>query len=127
MGPLKAALLWIAINLVTMLIVRLSGRPYVRLSYDSFCREPGRTIELLNRTLDLDIPVEGLLDRINAGGYHNVGGNLLRFKRIDSIRHDEKWRTKLPRFQRTVVSILTAPFNALWVRGAPRSYRRGRS
>lgn len=115
-GLLKAAILWIGVNVLTGGVIRFSGRKSVRISYNRFCDDPEGTIRLLNERLGIDIDPENFIQQINDEAYHNLGGNLMRFKKLESIRRDESWRENITGLNRIFLSTLMWPWNTLWVR-----------
>lgn len=119
-GFWKALLLWCVVNTLTQIVILCARKRSVRISYDRFCQNPEDWIEFLNAKLDVHIDAKTFLEQINDKQYHNVGGNLLRFNRIESIRHDVSWKDRLPALTHIIATTLTAPLNWIWV------YRRAR-
>lgn len=114
-GYYKALVLWIAINFVSRLIVRLSGRPWFSVSYDTFCKDPRSTIQLFNQRLGLAISENDFLTHVNHATHHGLGGNTMRFRTI-KIHYDESWRSALSKTQFVAGTMLVGLFNFLWVR-----------
>jgi hypothetical protein len=116
MGLAKAAILWIGVNLLTAVVIRLSGRRAIRISYNRLCEDPAFAIRQINAEYALDIDPEHALERVNESTFHCLGGNLMRFKKIEAIRRDESWRSHIRGFRRLWLNILLWPCNMLWVR-----------
>ena len=108
-GFYPGLLRWIAVNLAVWFVLRLSGRPYCRLDYGQFCRNPSPSLERLNRRLGLNIPVEDFLEKVRAKPKHNVGGNMMRFKELVRVREDLEWRNRLSRRRSFVSGLLAGP------------------
>jgi hypothetical protein len=115
MGFYKALFAWAGVNLVSLAVAGLSRRPLLHISYDLFCRDPRKHISLLNERLGLKIDPERHIERINGCVYHNVGGNLMRFKKLSAVRLDDQWRHSVPAFGRFLSLVCFGLLNWLWV------------
>jgi len=112
-SPTASAVLWLAHNSSTAMLRRL-GTPVLLVRYESFVREPRRTLAAVAQFAGLELDgtaldfIEGNTIRLQPA--HTVSGNPLRFAagRLE-IRPDEAWRTQLPRRERLLVSALTYP------------------
>ena len=112
-SPTTSALLWLAHNSSTAKLRRL-GTPVMLVRYESFVREPRRTLAAVAQfaALELDSAsldyIEG--DAIRLRPAHTASGNPLRFAsgRVE-IRSDEAWRSRLAPRKRLLVSALTYP------------------
>jgi hypothetical protein len=110
----SSLVIWVGINIICSFILRLSGRPFIRVDYSRFCRDLDKEIKRINEFFGLDIQHERLLKKLNENVYHNVGGNYLRFKRINEIREDTEWREKVSGLRYFLGTMLTGLFNRAW-------------
>lgn len=108
-GPLRAAAVWDAVNL--LLTLKEPGRDSLLLRYEDLVADPqaalGRLGALMGEpALDLDFlqaPSLGL------GTSHTVGGNPDRFQARVMIRPDDEWRRRMSGRDRRLVTALTYP------------------
>ena len=112
-SPAVSALLWLAHNSSTAML-RSLGTPVMLVRYESFVREPERTLAAVAEFADLELD-DNALDFVERGTIqlrpaHTASGNPLRFAsgRI-GIRADDVWRSQLPRRDRLLVSAITYP------------------
>ena len=112
-SPAASALLWLAHNSSTAML-RALGTPVMLVRYESFVREPERTLAAVAQFADLDLE-DSALDFIDRGTIqlrpaHTASGNPMRFAsgRLE-IRADEAWRSQLSRRERLLVSAITYP------------------
>lgn len=125
MGFYKALFAWAGVNLASRTVAALSRRPVLHVSYDLFCRDPEGHVSLLNERLGLKIDPERFIERINGGVYHNVGGNLMRFKKLTAIRLDDEWRRSVPAFGNILSLACFGLLNRFWVkRDSTTSFRK---
>ncbi|HZJ06917.1 MAG TPA: glycosyltransferase [Nocardioidaceae bacterium] len=94
--------------------LRLRGVRSVRVRYEDFADDPLREIRRVAALGDLDIDPEAVSGQVKhtlrLGAVHTVSGNPSRFRTGDiAVTRDEKWRTEMPRRQRGLVTVLTAP------------------
>jgi hypothetical protein len=115
-GYFEALVTWIGVNLLNRLIFFVKGVKPLQISYDLFCQDPDRYIVYLNSRLNLNIPQADYVDKINQTEFHLVNGNPDRFGPIPGIRHDDKWKQALPPVRFALATLLSTPFNWLWVR-----------
>jgi hypothetical protein len=113
-SPARTAGRWVTDNLGYARVGRL-GIPTMRLRYEDFLAQPIDSLAEIARFAGL--PTTELPREVFDGNVgelrmpmHSVSGNPLRFggHRI-ALRHDETWRTGLPRSQQRLVSAITAP------------------
>ena len=112
LGAAAVSARWIAHN---TLIERLGSRvPVARLGYEALVRDPAT--ELLRVLSELGWAVEpSALDFVRHGSVHlnpnhTVMGNPMRMASGEiPLRVDDAWRTRLPRFQRLQVTVMTWP------------------
>lgn len=116
MGYYRALFSWAGVNLASWTVAALSRRPVLHVSYDLFCRNPGKTVTLLNDTLGLDIDGDNPVAGINRRTYHNIGGNLMRFKTLAAIRYDDSWKRSVPSLRRLISHACFGLFNRIWVK-----------
>jgi hypothetical protein len=105
---------WNAFNLSFHLAAGLGVRT-ARIEYEAFARSP---LSCLNRALEqLDMEPMGLPGSLAEGFVdvdvqHTVSGNPIRLTRNShriEIRVDDEWRSRLPKNERRVVTLMTAP------------------
>jgi hypothetical protein len=112
-SPAVSSLLWLAHNSSTAML-RPLGTPVMLVRYESFVREPDRTLAAVAQFADLELD-DRALDFIENGTMrlrpaHTASGNPLRFASGQlEIRADEAWRSQLPRGDRLLVSAITYP------------------
>jgi len=113
-SPLRSYLEWIAINVLNRILLNKLQVPHVTISYDLFCKNPGRYLSVLNHTLGINIPAD-FVSHVNQQVYHNIEGNRLRFKPLHSVRREESWRREFPWWKRLLTTFAVYPFNHFWV------------
>ena len=114
MSYLGAAIRWVFVNTMSQILLWVSRSTYVRVSYDQFCTDPGRVVSHLNMTMGLDISPDHFVEDVNSTEYHNVGGNLVRFKPLKEIRADRSWKDKR-QVKTKLVGFFFWPLNWFWV------------
>jgi hypothetical protein len=119
MGFFRAMVNWVGVNLVSRFVLLLAGCPRRTIHYEDFCSDPGSILEELDRWLGLRISRDGVVGRINATTYHNLGGNPLRFEPIEEIRLDESWRRAVGPWARRLAGALVRLTNPFWPADPP--------
>ena len=114
-GFFTAMLQWVLTCFVSKRLIKGNPRA-IHISYNLFCQEPKRYIKFLNERLGIHISEERFLDKMAESEYHNIDGNIIKFKRITEIRCDERWKKELSPFKRIVSTVLLYPFNRMWVK-----------
>lgn len=111
-GVVPSALRWDVYSLL-VLALRLLRVPVLVLRYEDFVADPAAG---LRRVLDhAGVPVPPAFPHVGDAVVdllpeHTVAGNPMRFRTgTVPLRADERWRTEMPRRDRLVVSVLTAP------------------
>ena len=89
----------------------LRGQPRVSLRYEELVADPEPQLERLFAHLDVGpgptpLDLEGL-------SCHSIGGNRVRFERVEALRIDEAWREELSLIERAMVITITAPIAGL--------------
>jgi UDP-N-acetylglucosamine transferase subunit ALG13 len=110
--PVSASMRYVAYNEMT----RRLGRevPSVLLRYEDFIAEPKETLLQLahlagSRPSNRDLGFVGL-GEMRLRPNHTVDGNPMRFSvGAVALKPDEQWRSRMKRFDRTVVTALTYP------------------
>jgi hypothetical protein len=69
---------WLGINLVTKKILKNNPNKII-INYKNFCKTPEKYIKLINKKLNIHIPTNNFLKKVNKTTYHNIDGNILRF------------------------------------------------
>jgi hypothetical protein len=112
----KALVLWVFVNLISDLVLRLSREKSLRVSYDLFCRDPEGHARDLGRRLGIDLDIHDVARSIRESRPHEIGGNPMRFRKMEAVRLDERWREEVPAWKQRISGVLTAPFHAVWTR-----------
>jgi hypothetical protein len=107
-NPYSSLVEWLVINWVVKKMVRNKLRT-ITVRYEDFCRDHKKYVQLFNEELGVNIPEE-LIENINSGVYHNINGNPLRFRKLESIKQDDRWQEHLPK----PAKFLLAPFARLF-------------
>lgn len=114
---IKLFMLWFKNNfLISVFLGRFLNKDiYVSLSYDDFCLNHESYIRIFNKKFNLDIDEDKFLDVLNSQLDFAFAGNTMRRKKIDEIRHDEKWKIKWPKWKQIIISIISNLPNSVWV------------
>lgn len=114
--PSRSAMLWNAHNAAFGMLARC-GVPVRRVRYEQLLADPTGTLEDLARFVDLPIDKVDIVrdGTVHLGPCHSAAGNPMRFTVGPvRLRHDDAWRTALPRPQRRLVSALTLPLLGIY-------------
>jgi len=111
---LVSAAKWVGVNMFTYFYLKKNHVDSLHISYDLFCQNPTRHLQKLNERFGINIP-EDYIATINSNTYHNVHGNLMKIKRLHSIKYDDSWKQHLSLPKRVILSLLLYPFNKLLV------------
>mgnify|MGYP006266744323 CR=1 FL=1 len=108
---------WLIGNLVSKIYlkIKLNKKNVYSLSYDLFTYNPKKYIQEINKKFNLNISKDNFIQDINKLEFHNFGGNLMRWKKIDSIKYDQSWKKRMPKWKQFVLTILCYIPNKLWV------------
>ena len=108
----------------------LGGVPTAFVRYEDLVESPRREIAQALGRLAVPLPSAALGELegefVETDGFHQIGGNPMRFGGTQPIRLDDEWRTSMRGRDRWVVSLLTSPLLLAYryyrtPRGAPRS------
>jgi hypothetical protein len=117
-GLVRTSAEWTAINALTALHSPLGSR-YRMMRYEEFVADPRRAVSGILEFVGE--PTEHV--RISArrtvelGEDHTVAGNPIRFRRGEiEVRRDDEWRSRMPRRSRALVTALTLPALARFLR-----------
>ncbi len=113
-GFFAAMLQWIINCFISKRLIKDNPRA-MHISYNLFCQDPTRYIRVLNKKLNINIPEESFLEQIAHTEYHNIDGNIIKFKKITEIHCDEKWKKEMSTIKKIVSTVLLYPFNRVWV------------
>ncbi len=113
-GPVRSSMEWLAFNGLFHLL-GLAGSPVHRVRYEDLVADPSAQLRaVLDATTAGGSPdrdfgfVHGRT--IVLGPDHTVSGNPMRFERGETaLRPDDAWRTKMPRLDRRITSLITWP------------------
>lgn len=111
-SALKSTLYWLAWNpAITFLWKRPAGR-YLLFPYEQFVRQPQQALADIARFVGEDpgtLPFTGP-QTLNLQKTHAVAGNEARLASGPiTLKPDDEWRTKLSRFDRALVTLMTWP------------------
>lgn len=117
-SPGRTAMRWNILNLAFQ-ILAARGVPTLRVRYEDFVADPaGSAQRMADFACGPGALPGGLAAALGRGHAdfevtHTAAGNPMRFRtgRVE-IRRDDAWRSKLPRRDRALVSLLTAPLLA---------------
>jgi len=121
-GPGKnyfiSILKWIFINSILRRYQKISNIKTLNVSYDYFSDNPDKEIKRIEDFLKIKIP-QDYISVIRKMNYHNIGGNRLGLKKnrrnIKEIKRDQKWETQQNFISKLITTIITWPFNKIWV------------
>ncbi len=114
-GFFSAILQWVLNSLIAKRLTKHNPRA-IHISYNLFCQQPEEYIRMLNQKLNIHISEEAFIEDVAKTEYHNIDGNIIKFKGITEIRCDERWKEELSFFKRFMATVLLYPFNTLWVK-----------
>ncbi len=107
---------WTVRNLlIRKLLRRIPEKEKLCLSYDLFAQDPVKYIRKINKKFNLDIDEKNYLEKVNREVFHNFSGNTMRNRKIESIKYDQSWRRRMPKWKQVVLSILCYIPNKMWV------------
>lgn len=106
---------WILINYVCIRIIKKYRLQNITITYDYFARQPKTYIKQISSFLHINISEDGFLEHVRKTTYHNVNGNIIRFREIPGIKYDEEWRKRFNWSKKVILTILSYPFNKFWV------------
>lgn len=104
---------WIIFNFMTRTFLRKNNIDGIHISYDLFCRNPEKYLSIISERFSLTFPSD-YLDVVNSSVHHNIHGNLMRFKKIKSVRYDRSWAKELSRVKMVILTTLLFPFNRIY-------------
>jgi hypothetical protein len=104
----RSLLEWIIVNLLTIKVINNFELPFIRLSYEEFCTNPQIIRKKINSSLGINIPKD-FISAINKDTHHNIEGNNLRFKKVETIKKDEKWKKNLPYIAKLAIGFFSIP------------------
>lgn len=106
---------WVLVNLLTIRVIDKFKLPFIRLSYEEFCANPEVIRKRLNSSLNIKIPSD-FISAINNDIHHHIDGNNLRFKKLESIKKDDKWKKNLPNYSKLLIGFFSLPIYKLLLR-----------
>lgn len=117
-GLLRTSAEWTAINALTALHASLGSR-YRKLRYQDFVADPRTTVSNILEFVrePADHARVSARRTVELGEDHTVAGNPIRFRRGEiEVRRDDEWRTRMPGTSRALVTALTFPALARFLR-----------
>lgn len=112
LGIAKSLLYWMYHNYLIRKICNLFKIERFNIYYDEFVKDPDSCLNAIGNWLSLDY--NNYIQKMNAKTHHNVGGNLMRFKKIKRIRRDVKWTRELSISAKIFIGLFSYPFNTYW-------------
>ncbi|MBD3249157.1 hypothetical protein GF336_03870 [Candidatus Woesearchaeota archaeon] len=103
---------WILINFLIKKI--LKDKKHILVDYEDFCKYPKKYIRAINRKLGIRIDEDDYLKQINSTAYHNIDGNIMRFKKINSVESDDIWKKKITGFKKIYSMAILKITKPLW-------------
>jgi hypothetical protein len=101
---------WTATNALIDALGRVRSVPYLRLTYEDFCEDPGRALARVAALLGEPEPARTGGRGLDPGVQHQVAGNPVRFIRGPiEIRPDDEWRRSMSPGRRRLVTAATWP------------------
>ena len=104
---------WIIFNIMIRTYLKKYNVHSIHISYDLFCKNPEKYIDAINNKLSIKIP-KNYLEKINSTTFHNIHGNLMKFKKIESIKYDNSWLKEMPFIKKSILTTMLFPFNKLY-------------
>jgi hypothetical protein len=119
LGPVKSAMIWNSINILSHLLKRMNNRSerYLRVRYKDLVERPEETLARIGKYVGETIDNDFFIDRhtVRLGVNHTIAGNPMRFENgTIPIRFDDEWLYKMSARQRRVVTALTWPLLRLY-------------
>ncbi|GIU89331.1 MAG: sulfotransferase family protein [Acidimicrobiia bacterium] len=108
-----AALEWVVFNELVR-VLRAKGLPVLRVRYEDFVTDPPSALTAVLRHAGAPVDEDEVRSLASAPvdlvPTHGISGNPMRFRHgaID-LRVDDSWKTAMPRTDRLVATVLTAP------------------
>lgn len=114
MGTLESSAQWMALNLVSEVMLRGLGRSerYLRIRYEDFASQPVPAMAAVLEMLDLREPASVFVDgnRVEMEVSHTIGGNRCRYETgLVTIEPDLKWKAGMDGVRMALVAGLTWP------------------
>jgi len=117
-GLVRTSAEWTAINALTALHAPLGAR-YRMLRYHDFVADPRAAVSSVLEFVGEPTEHVRISARrtVDLGEDHTVAGNPIRFRRGEiEVRRDDEWRERMPRRSKALVTALTLPALARFVR-----------
>lgn len=92
---------WIFNYTIAYKSIRKSEVPNIFVSYEKFASSPYEEVNKISNFVGFNIPL-----KFDNKEFHNIGGNIMRFKKLDNIYLDEKWKTNLGFFKKNLGKIV---------------------
>lgn len=107
---------WIITNFLIARYLKKENITYFQLSYDEFCINPDKYISKINQLFDINIPAD-YVSAVKRNEDHIRAGNPVRLdiKNFSGMKIDRKWQVEMSLFKRIITTIITYPFNKLWI------------
>lgn len=72
----------------------LKSVPHIKIRYEDLAGKPNETLQEISKFTGLSL--DNYAKDISETTYHNICGNLMRFKGFKEIQIDEAWKTEVP-------------------------------
>ncbi len=108
---------WIKNNLFISLFIKrkFDKTRFIHLSYDKFVKQPEKYLDLINRKFGTNIDTNNYLEYVQKKQTYSISGNKMRAKQLTELKYDQDWREKMPTWKKIFLTIITYPFNKIWV------------
>jgi Sulfotransferase family len=110
-GFFSAIMRWALNSAMSLLVLRLSKCDYLTVKYEDFVSEKEKSIHEIECFLLEETSPVAMLEDLN----HSISGNPRRMTGgLKSIKIDEEWKVRLPKWKSVCAYILLFPFMALF-------------
>jgi hypothetical protein len=93
---------WFVVNYMSKRVIK-RAEIYLKFTYEEFCININSYIEILNDALNINISKKNYIKEINEKKIHNIGGNIMRFNKLSSIKINENWKAELSIFKKIII------------------------
>jgi len=108
---------WLKNNLFISIFMKrmIDKRKFVHLSYDLFTKDPEKYLNIVNKKLGTNIDLNNYLKKSEKKQTYSISGNSMRSKPLAEIKNDQQWKKMMPAWKKTLLTVITYPFNKVWV------------
>ncbi|MEO3936282.1 sulfotransferase [Dermatophilaceae bacterium Soc4.6] len=108
----RSAAMWLVWNYLVEFWWPWKAPKHLQVRYEEFVADPRATVDAVASMLDLDASTVQFVDErsISMHATHTVAGNPNRHDTgIVHLRRDDEWRTAMPQWKRSLVTLMTLP------------------